>query len=207
MNLKESFRYQRFLSDIFQQAMISIGSTSHSLETVRHHNISGAIQDGEDFDEKVECDGFFRNDDVIDLMLFLIEEKGKLTKEINDTKHYTSSIDIDASVEMNKLRHMAVMAIDQMCSNKASNTVTQGTGYTFNLEGNQTKYIYDIGVETRELYDRDRARRICRDIKTKADTDSTSIEEKMVMADVDYNPPFNVNDSFEDCMEQFLSMS
>lgn len=83
--------------------------------------------------------------------------------------------------------------------------VERGTDYKFNVEGNQTMYYYDIEVEAKEAFDRSKAKEIMRNLIQDADKTSAEIDAAMINTQVEYDAPFDVNDSFEDVMTEFLS--
>ena len=106
MNLKEAFRYQNFLDRIFGAACISIEKRDHCLTQTRNHLYNKVNPDMENVKEEVKTEeDFFANDDVIQAMLFLIEEKEKLSIAINKAKE-SIDMDIDAAVSVNKYRQL-----------------------------------------------------------------------------------------------------
>jgi len=175
MNLKESFRYQNFLDS-----------------------------DAEDMVEEVDYGEFHKNDDVLGFMLRLVEEKERLTTAIGIAKA-SIGFDIDTAVETNKFRQAVASRVKTMLRFMPSKKTERGMDYKFNVEGNQTQYYYDIEVVTEEAFDRDKAKTASRNLISEADSVSAAIDSAMINTKVDYEPPFNVNDSFEDVMEEFLS--
>ena len=94
---------------------------------------------------------------------------------------------------------MIAKSIDRMLTRyKAKKSTERGVGYKFNVDGDQTEYYYDVEVSHEENFDRAAAKEIARKLITKADDQSSSIDAAMVNTMVDYQPPFNVNDSLED---------
>ena len=82
MNLKESFRYQNFLSSMINEAGASLTAPSHCLTTTKNH-LRNKVNDGAaDMQETVDVGEFPANDSVLDFMLFLIGEREKLTTAI-----------------------------------------------------------------------------------------------------------------------------
>ena len=86
-------------------------------------------------------------------------------------------------------------------------TVEQGRDYKFNLEGNQTVYYYDIEMESVEAYDKANAKKLMRDMISTSDTVSADIDSALINTQVDYEPKYDVNESFEDVMEAFISQN
>lgn len=204
MNLKESFRYQNFLEGVMAEAGSSLTNREHSLATTKRHLRHKANPEADDMVETVDVGDFYKNDDVLSFMLMLVEEREKLTTAIGRAKA-SVGFDIDAAVETNKFRQLLAARTKAMLRFSASKRIEQGCDYKFNVEGNQTKYIYDIEVEAAEAFDRDRAKDVVREIMSKADRMSAEIDAALINTRVEYEPPFNVNDSFDDVMEEFLA--
>ena len=137
-------------------------------------------------------------------MLYLIEERDKLTAAISQAKA-SIGFDLDAAVETNKFRQTVARNANMMLRYKATKRTERGTDYKFNAEGNQTPYYYDIEVVTTENFNRAQAKATVRDIVTKADEVSTAIDAALINTQVGYEAPFSVNDSFDDAMAIFLA--
>jgi len=204
MNLKEAFRYQNFLTTMMANAVNSITSREHSLTTVRIHNRNKVNPDAENLEEIVKVDEFTPNDTVIRFMIALVDEREKLSSAINEAKA-KAPIDIDMSIEGNKFRKLFIDGVKRMNTFTASKRAEQGRDYKFNAEGNQVSYLYDIDVTTTESYNREYSKNIVREMVSKSDEISTMIDSVMINQEVDYDPPFNVNDDFEDVMKLFCS--
>ena len=203
MNIKEAFRYQSFMDSLLSRARMSILAREHAYEVTRTHNRKKANPEAEDIIETVEVADFYCNDDVIMFLKWLITEKESLTCAIHKAK---SSLDFcfDAAIESNKFRQQVSGAIDSMLKYSAKKATETGRDYKFNVEGNQTPYIYDVEVEYKENYDRKTSKGIARDLIEEADKISAKIDAATINTIVDYTPKFNVNDSFEDVMENFV---
>lgn len=205
MNLKESFRYQNFLESMMGFAGNSITDREHSLAVTKKHLRNKTNNEAEDMNEIVDFGEFHKNDDVLKFMLFLVNEREKLTTAIGKAKS-SIGFDLDAAVETNKFRQTLVQRTKTMLRYTSSKKVERGTDYKFNAEGNQNQYFYDIEVESTEAFNRESAKCVMKEIATKADETSAKIDSAMINTQVEYIPPFNVNDSFEDVMEIFLAM-
>lgn len=204
MNLKESFRYQNFLDRMMSDAESSILIPGHCLTVTQKHLKSKANPDATDITEVVEpAEKFYKNDDVIRFMQWLVEEKSKLTNAIGKAKA-SLDFDIDAAVETNKFRQSVNRAIKAMLRFTSKKTTQQGRDYKFNLEGNQVMYYYDIESESVEAYDRESAKALMRSMISEADTTSSQIDSALINTVVDYSPRFDVNESFEDVMQAFI---
>lgn len=203
MNLKESFRYQKFLNELIDNAADSVQARNHCLKTTKIHKRNAANPEVEDMIEEVQCpDAFYPNDDVIEFMLSLIEEKRKLSEAIGAAKSVID-FDLDAAVESNKQRQYMARVLKCMLRYTPSTNTETCKDYKFNAEGNQMPYFYNVDVVTTEAYSRTSAKEAMKKISAEADVVSAKIDTAMINAVVDYNPPYDVNDSFEDAMAEF----
>lgn len=204
MNLKESFRYQNFLDGKLNDARYSIADRTHALKVTKVHLKKKANPDAEDITEVVEVEEFIPNDDVIAFMCWLVAERQKLTEAICVAKA-SLSFSLDAAIEANKFRQYTASAVKGMLKYTPSKKTEQGRDYKFNVEGNQTPYYYDIETSFEEAFTRDSAKKVVRDMITAADKTSAEIDSAMINTVVDYTPVFDVNDSFEDVMAEFIA--
>lgn len=202
MNLKEAFRYQSFLDSNMRRAMSEI-SRSNCLKTTKTHHKNKANPDAEDVVEVVEHDSnYVPGDAIVKFMLWLVKEREELSMAITDAKA-ALGFDIDAAVEANKFRQRTSGAIKSMLEYTRASTTTQGRDYKFNVEGNQTPYVYDIDVLFEPEYDVQFAKKTMRDMVAEAERVSTEIDRAMVNSEVKYEPKFDVFESFGDIIETF----
>ena len=205
MNLKESFRYQKFLDALMNSASRSIEREDHCLHVTKNHLMSAANPDAKDVTEAVEPDiPFFKNDDVIRLMEILVEEKQKLSIAIGKAKA-NAGFDIDAAIEANKFRQNLSYSIKGMLRRTGSKRTERGSGYKFNNDGVQAPYYYNVEVVSTEAFDRDYAKEVMLDAITESDLVSAEIDAALINVKVDYITPWNVNESFDDIMAEFVS--
>ena len=207
MNLKESFRYQSFLDHLMEEATSSLTMREHCVNTSENHLKSKFNANAVDVVKKPEVGVFFKNDDVISFLSLLVDEKEKLTVAIDKAKA-SLNFDVDAAIETNKYRQRVSSAIKSMLriGNDATSTkrVIQGRDYIFNAEGNQVPYYYDVEITAEKAYDEAEAKRLMRSMISEADKVSSEIDAAMINTTVAYAPPFDVNESFEDVMTEFL---
>lgn len=203
MNLKESFRYQNFLDSKLNEARYSIGNREHALKVTKLHFKNKANPEAEDITEVVEVEDFVPNDAVIAFMCWLVAEREKLTEAICAAKA-SLGFSLDAAIEANKFRQQTANAVKGMLRYTPSKKIEQGRDYKFNVEGNQTPYYYDVETSFEEAFTRDTAKKVVRDMITAAVKTSAEIDSAMINTVVDYNPVFDVNDSFEDVMSEFI---
>ena len=205
MNLKESFRYQKFLNKLGNEAYISLIDRDHCFKVTKNHMINKANPEDKDFVEEVEPSvEFYKNDDVLSFVQWLIAEKDKLSHAIGEAKAGLK-FDIDAAIETNKLRRQCSEAIKNMLKISPDEKTEVGKSYKFNAEGNQVVYYYDIEVVSKDAFDRKEAKAAMKEMISNADKFSNAIDIALMETEVKYDPIFNVNDSFEEVMEEFIN--
>ena len=207
MNLKEAFRYQKFLDNLMYQATNSITNREHSMKTLRTHRMNAANPEASDRVEEIIPDHpFHPSDDVIRFMQWLIAEKQKLSEAVGEAKA-SAGFDIDAAIETNKFRQQLNASVKRMLNFNGSTRIERGQGWKFNNEGVQSPYYYDLEVVTAQAFDKDRAREVMRNAIQEADAVSSRIDAALINCTVSYEPVFDVNDSFDDVMSGFLALS
>ena len=205
MNLKEAFRYQKFLDRLLSSAYSSIYNSAHCFKITKAHNLHKANPDADDRVEEVEStEPFFPNDDVIRFMTMIVSEKRKLSEAIGKAKR-RSEFDIDAAIETNKFRQRTHDAIKAMLSRSVYKKTERAMDYKFNNDGVQAPYYYDVDIVATEAYDREESKKVMRSMIEEADAVSSQIDAALINIAVDYEPLYNVNESFEDIMAEFTS--
>lgn len=207
MNLKEAFRYQNFLDRMMQEAAYFITQRGNCLHTIKFHNRTKVNPDAENSTEFEESEIKYTCDDVISFMESLIQHRTELSVAIDEAKAALAEeqFDIDAAVAANKFRQILHRSIKTMLGFTPTKKTERGTDYKFNTEGNQMPYYYDLEVETSEAYDKENARSIMRSVILEADLVSSEVDSAMVNTKVLFKPQFDVNDTFDDAMTEFLA--
>lgn len=207
MNLKEAFRYQNYLKTVFIEARDSITDIRHAFNVTKVHKRHDANPGAEDMTELPKDPDYYPNDKVILFMIAIIGEKENLCNAIVKAKNKImeeTGMSVDQATECNKMRRDAAFAINRMLKYKQSNSTERGTAFLLNNEGNQATYYYDVEVSKDEAFDRSGAKRIARDISAEADRVSGIVDQAMVNFDVNFEPIFDINDSFDESMEKFM---
>ena len=209
MNLKEAFRYQNRLQSHLEYAEEILGRDSNVLKTENTYLKSKAAPDAEDevIVETPRSEYADRITYVAGFVMFLIDEKEKLFKAIRDAKR-NLDVDIDSESSLNAARQNAARIFSHMVDLRNSETVTKngGIGYRFNAEGNQTVYKCDVKTVTTINYDRNAVKKYLKQLDKKADAISAEIDRAVVNAEVGYECPFDVNDSFSEAFERYISL-
>ena len=204
MNLKESFRYQKFLDGLMRSAATSLQSPYHSLQTTKVHLRHAVNPEAEDVTEVVEDGEFVPNDTVLAFMAHLIDEREKLSIAIGKAKA-SVGFDMDAAIETNKFRQSLNGSVRQMLRQVGTKRKTKEVDYKFDINGQQVPYRYDVEITTTENYDKEAAKALMRATIAKADEVSAAVDAAMINTVVEYEPPYDVNESFDDVLEAFAA--
>lgn len=205
MNLKEAFHYQTFLNSLMEIATARVGRTGNALRITKRHLRSKANPEAQDFEEIVEPEGYVPVTAYIAFMQTAIEAKQALTEAISNAKS-ALDFDMDAAVESNKFRQSANSALKRVIQgNKPYERTERDSDYKFNAEGNQTPYYYEVEVVAEEMFDKTKVRSVAKDLISEANELSAKIDSAMVNTVVDYEPVFDVNDSFDDIIAEVVA--
>lgn len=204
MNLKESFRYQNFLEGLLTTAQAYIYMPDHLYDVTKTHHKNKANPDADDDVETIDNGTTFKVDDIIKFIVHIITEKEKLSEAICAAKD-ALNFDIDSAIASNKSKQKVVQSLRRALNHKEVITKERGTDYKFNVEGNQSPYYYEIEVKKTLAFSKENVKRACRALITSADDASRKVDEALVNTNVQlYDPPYEVNDTFEDVVTQFL---
>lgn len=205
MNLKEAFRYQNFLDRISGEALQYLGYNQNVTKTTQEHLRSKANPDAEN--ETVDTTSERRIQhpvtSIVDFVVSIVREKEFLSTAIDKAKA-TCGVDIDSSIATNKCKQNAVRVLSAMGNIKSTERVTRGQAYKFNNEGNQTAYQYEVKEVSTIDFDRNKVKAIAKTLIGECDDVSARIDKVMIDTVVDYNPPYDVNDTFEDVLDIFV---
>lgn len=203
MNLKESFRYQKFLDGLMRSASSNLQNPYHSLKTTKVHYRQVVNPDATDETEIVEDGEFVHNDIMLAFMAHLIVVREELSIAISNAKQ-SIGFDTDAAIETNKFRQMLNCAVRQMLRHTASKRKIKETDYKFDINGQQVPYRYDVEIITTENYDKAAAKALMRETISKADEVSAAVDAAMINAAVEFEPPYDVNETFDDVLDTFI---
>lgn len=199
MILKEAYRYQNYLSNLISSAEGYLCKKDFITETTQTHNRKKVNPEAEDevMVVKTSYNVDFTPMQLIEFINKALVEKQKLTNAI-DTAKKNAEINIDSSIEMNRIKQGYISVLNSMTKTKSSETVSRGSGYKFNADGNQVAYYYDIDNVTTINFDRNDVRGILKKLQRETDDISTKIDAIQATAKVDYEPIWDLSDSLED---------
>lgn len=107
-------------------------------------------------------------------------------------------MDMDSEVSLNSTRQSLASFFRHMVDLRNSEKLLPGgaTGYRFNAEGNQVPFRCDAKRVVTIHYDRNRVRSYLKQLTEKSDQVSAQLDRCLINSQVDYDAPFDVNDSF-----------
>ena len=201
MNLKEAFRYQNFLDELLGTAYSYLNNKNFVVSTVETHLKSQVNPDAKD--EVIEVqkpyDVDFTPNDLIDFVVKVINEKEKLSNIISDAKMRTE-IDIDVAISLNKKKQGFARVLQSLSNIKSGEKVKNASDYKFNTDGNQVSYYYKINEVTKIDFNRNDVRGLYKKLLKETDDVSTKLDSILINTELDFNPSWDINDSFEECV-------
>lgn len=199
MNLKESYRYANYLDDLLNTSHTYLRNKGFITTTKQNHLRSKANTDAQDEIVEVQkpYDVEFTPMNVIDFVVKVIDEKEKLANAIAVAKANTD-INIDNAIAMNKKKQGFVSVLNGMVGIKATEKQTTGRDYKFDVNGEQKPYTYPVTEVTSISFDRDDVKGLIKKYNKVCDEVSAKLDEIEITTVVEFNPQFDINDTFED---------
>lgn len=206
MNLKEAFRYQNKIRSFMETAQ-NILAIDANITTVQNtylrHKLMAEMED-ETVTVVPDAEFHDRITKVVKFLIYLLNEKERLSVAIRKSKAGLD-FDVDGEVSLNATRQSVAETLTRMNDLRNSEQIISGggTGYRFNVDGNQVPYRCDVKRVTTINYDRNVIRSELTKLYKKADEISAKIDLSLVTSSVEYNPPFEINISFADAFDSF----
>lgn len=199
MNLKDAFRFQNKLALLTQHTTDILEDDANVTSTETTYLRRKVVPDAEDevilSAPHTEFAGNITQ--LVDFLVFLLEEREKLGAAIHDAKAKLD-VDFDTAAAVNRVRHDTVAVFRRMADIRSSESIVRngGHGYRFNVEGNQVSYRCDTKNVTTINFNRNTVRSYITQLSRKADEVSSALDAALINSQVDYALPFDVNDSF-----------
>ena len=113
---------------------------------------------------------------------------------------------MDSEVGLNRQRQALARVFRDMTALRNSEKLIPGggSGYRFNGDGNQVAYRCDAKQVVTIDFDRNKLRGLAAALGKKADALSMEMDRCLVNTEVDYTPPFDLNDSFDVILTDFI---
>lgn len=204
MNLKEAFRYQNKIERLMCEAK-DILSRERNVTKVENTSLRHKVNPDATDETTLELPETEYADQITEIavfLMFLLDEREKLSRSIREAKK-TMDIDFDGEVSLNAKRQTIADIFRRMSEIRCSEKLhpNMGVGYKFNAEGNQVSYRCDLKTVTTINFDRNKVRAYAAGLSKKADLISAELDKSMVNTEVDYESPFDVNDTFAEVLQ------
>lgn len=199
MSLKEAFRYQNHISDIYAAIANYLRQTKNVTSVTENHMRSKANPEAVDEVVKVEME---RDFDVptarlIALLVQLAKERGDLVFAIEKAKA-AAQFNLDAAIAANTIERELSRHLEMITYAKTSRRMRTGTGYKFDVEGKQQPYVYDIEETTTVEFDRAQVKKIANAYLDKCDENSRAIDLFTLETEIEFEPKYGMNENVED---------
>ena len=199
MNLKEAFRFQNKLQSLMDEAerILADDRNITQVKVTALYKKAMPEQENETTVEPAPSEYADHIDAVAAFLLHLLGEREKLSRAIRAAKE-RQEMDMDSEVSLNSTRQSLASFFRHMVDLRNSEKLLPGgaTGYRFNAEGNQVPFRCDAKRVVTIHYDRNRVRNYLKQLTEKSDRVSAQLDRCLINSQVDYDAPFDVNDSF-----------
>ncbi|MBC5688196.1 hypothetical protein H8S37_04510 [Mediterraneibacter sp. NSJ-55] len=201
MILKEAYRYQNHLKDLFYEAnhMLTMSDFITIKKQEHYRNDANVNAKNDTLIVPKSMDVSYTPSAIIDVVMEIIAEKECLSKAIDDAKKETE-ISIDSSISLNKLKQSFIATLQNMYSKKPSEKEIFGKDYCFNNDGNQIEYVYKIKEIISIDYDRTNVRKLAKKLQRECDEISMKLDQLEVTTEINFTPKFDIDDTLEDIM-------
>ena len=203
MNLKEAFRYQNKLQRLMEEAEDILRRDRNVVKVEQTALLHKVNPDAADETTVEPADTVYADQitDIAVLLMFLLGERERLSRAIREAKK-SMDMDFDGEVSLNTRRQELAAIFRNMAQLRSSETLIPcgGVGYKFNAEGNQVSYRCDLKKVTTINFDRNKVRSYASALSRRADEMSAELDKRMDHTQVDYEPPFDVNDTFAEVL-------
>ena len=204
MNLKEAFRYQNKIERLMGEAK-DILCRERNVTKVENTSLRHKVNPDAADETTLELPETEYADQITEIavfLMFLLDEREKLSRSIREAKK-AMDIDFDGEVSLNTKRQTIADIFRRMSEIRCSEKLhpNMGVGYKFNAEGNQVSYRCDLKTVTTINFDRNKVRAYAAGLSKKADLISAELDKSMVNTEVDYESPFDVNDTFAEVLQ------
>lgn len=198
MTLKDAFRYNNYLGTL-EECVSGYFYKNQYLTLTETHQRSKANPQAEDEVVVTPKAIDVPSAEVLTFITRLIDEKARLTAAIAEAKK-TAPTDLDSLTTTNSMRRRLMVLITPAFKARRAETTSKGTSYTFNAEGNQVSYQYDVLTVSEPDVDPAFVRQLFKELRVKADEDSVLAERLTLETDVNFTPLWDFDDTFEEAV-------
>ena len=207
MNLKDAFRAQNKLQALMDEAGEILQNQGNTLKVTTTHLRSKVMPEAQDAvtEEAAPSEYAEHINQVAVFLMAMLVEREKLSAAICAAKSKLP-LDMDSETGLNRVRQTLADTFRRMATLRNNEVVIAngGSGYRFNGKGNQVSYRCDAKRVTTINFDRNKVRGMATELGRKADEVSARLDQCLVNTTVDYTLPFEMNDSFDTILSDFI---
>ena len=207
MNLKDAFRAQNKLQALMDEASCILQDRDNILKVTTTHLRSKVMPEARDAVVEDSSPSEYAEyiNQVAAFLMAMLAEREKLSAAICAAKAKLP-LDMDSETGLNRARQNLADTFRRMAVLRNSEVVIAngGSGYRFNGEGNQVSYRCDAKRVTTINFDRNKIRGMATELGRKADEVSARLDQCIVNTVVEYVLPFEMNDSFDVILSDFI---
>ena len=194
MNLKEAFRFQNKLQSMMTDAQSILGNNGNITKvqnTYLRHKVMAEAED----EVTMEAPSTEYSENITEMaefLLFLLDEREKLSAAIHQAKvSLPLGAGLDGEVSLNGKRQEIATLLRHMAGLRNGEVLVS--------------YRCDVKRVTTINFDRNKIRKMCADLSKKSDETSAALDAALVNTPVEYEAPFDVNETFAEAFEAHMS--
>ena len=207
MNLKDAFRAQNKLQVLMDLAGEILQDQGNTLKVTTTHLRSKVMPEAQDVvtEDAAPSEYAEHINQVAAFLMAMLAEREKLSAAIHEAKSKLP-LDMDSETGLNRTRQTLAGIFRRMTVLRNGEVLLSngGSGYRFNSDGNQVSYRCDAKRVTTINFDRNKVRGMATELGRKADEVSARLDQCLVNTVVDYSLPFEMNDSFDTILSDFI---
>lgn len=189
------------------QADAILTDSRNTMKTKMTHLRSKVMADAQDTETEDTAPSEYAEqiNQVAAFLMEMLSQREKLSKAIQEAKSKLP-LDMDSETGLNRVRQNLAYTFRSMAALKATETFLPGggSGFRFNADGNQVTYRCDAKKVTTINFDRNKIRGMASTLGKKSDEISAQLDQCLVNAQVDYELPFDLNDSFDVVLSDYI---
>jgi len=215
MNIKEAYRYLKFLDNNIGSLESYVLSSANAVRTVVKSFKSKVNKEAEDTVEDITPVRAYEASviDIAFLVANMIDEKAKLARIVEKTKSDILldwkvsgvALSIDTGIEYAKKTRDLAKFMEPLL--KIAPTVTKGSGFDFkfNVEGNQMKYLFDTEVTKSVDFNKRTAVEKYQKLMDTADRISSLVEEAQMRNVEGFLPTYSIYDTLDSIVNDYVA--
>lgn len=206
ITLIKSFELQNHLCSLLDEITSNINYNQWNRKITENHLKSKSIPSIED--EVIEIDSSkdagIDMDKLYEFYVHICAVRCELDQKIYEAKH-NSNMQYDVMMSTNKKKLHLLQSLNNLFVIEPREQKQTATGYTFNVEGNQTTYRYQQTTKIEPTVDQKKVKKLIRQLKSEVD----DMSKKIVMAQMTIEVDFDAEDAyvdmnFKEAFETFL---